>query len=111
MPHKSKKDRALYAKKWRENHTYEGGYAAYLRNWHANHPGKQKIYDGRIDRNKRNVRKKLGRAVKSGKIIKLNCKQCGNINTQAHHEDYSKPLEVIWLCKNCHMEHHRKHLT
>lgn len=28
---------------------------------------------------------------------------CGETKTEAHHEDYSKPLEVVWLCKIHHL--------
>jgi len=35
------------------------------------------------------------------------CK-CGRDDTQAHHSDYSKPLEVVWLCSSCHGEEHTK---
>ena len=30
------------------------------------------------------------------------CAKCGEIATERHHEDYNKPLEVIFLCKSCH---------
>ena len=50
--------------------------------------------------------KKLNKAVKSGKIIRQPCIVCGE-KAQAHHPDYNKPLDVIWLCpfhhKNLHM--------
>lgn len=45
------------------------------------------------------------------------CEECGGRGKpvsdgqspiQAHHEDYSKPLEVRWLCATCHAQHHRK---
>lgn len=47
------------------------------------------------------------RARRSGKLIPKDCEHCGvKEKVQAHHEDYSKPLEVIWLCIPCH---HRVH--
>jgi len=47
-------------------------------------------------------------AVISGKIIKKPCEICGTLNNvQGHHEDYSKPLDVIWLCPIHHGWIHR----
>ena len=48
----------------------------------------------------------VARAVKSGKLIKQPCEKCGDEKTQAHHDDYSKPLDVRWLCDPCHRAHH-----
>jgi ribosomal protein S27AE len=44
--------------------------------------------------------------IKRGKIKKQPCEICGNKKTQAHHEDYNKPLEVRWLCPSCHKKLH-----
>lgn len=30
------------------------------------------------------------------------CRICGSANSQKHHHDYSKPLDVVWLCRWCH---------
>jgi hypothetical protein len=44
------------------------------------------------------------RAVNSGKLVKPEtCSICGsNGRIEAHHEDYSRPLDVIWVCCHCH---------
>lgn len=48
----------------------------------------------------------LRNAVKYGKVKKLSCQKCGQEKVQAHHYDYSKPLDVIWLCQKHHQELH-----
>ncbi len=53
------------------------------------------------------VRSFTRNCIKKGILIKGNCKVCGkNENVEAHHEDYGKPLEVIWLCRIHHRELH-----
>lgn len=55
---------------------------------------------------KANCRSYLNQYLKRGKIIKLPCNICGDIKSQAHHDDYSKPLDVTWLCRTHHLELH-----
>lgn len=49
-------------------------------------------------------------AVKTGKLVKPTvCSRCPETNRiEGHHPDYSKPLEVIWLCDPCHKHEHGK---
>jgi len=48
------------------------------------------------------ARKMVGNQIRSGKLIRLPCEICGEHETTAHHDDYSKPLDVKWLCRKCH---------
>lgn len=36
------------------------------------------------------------------------CERCGEPAVHGHHHDYSKPLEVEWLCARCHSRAHHK---
>ena len=48
------------------------------------------------------------RAIKLGIIIRQPCEICQKENAFAHHDDYSKPLEVRWLCNFHHSKWHRE---
>lgn len=52
---------------------------------------------------------KAYRALKCGRIKKQKCNDCGGESSDMHHEDYSKPLSVTWLCVKCHHARHRKY--
>ena len=44
----------------------------------------------------------------NGSLIEQPCEICGSvIDVEAHHDNYSKPLEVRWLCIQHHRQHHR----
>lgn len=66
---------------------------------------------GNDDPYKRRCRMALRDAVKSGKVKKpLRCSECQWVGRlHGHHNDYSKPLEVIWVCPICHGKIHRKY--
>ncbi len=51
-----------------------------------------------------NAHQKVHRAIEDRILIRSNtCQECGKMGkTEGHHEDYNKPLDVIWLCKLCH---------
>lgn len=56
---------------------------------------------------KRHARMLLNRAVVAGRVQKEPCAVCGSATVDGHHTDYSKPLEVLWLCRKHHGEAHR----
>jgi hypothetical protein len=111
--------RKLQMKKWREeNKGYRARWFAknkaalyeYQRIWR--HNNKDKV-DATIVRKKIKSPEKfkarsiVGAAIRLGKITREPCSICGE-KAEAHHEDYSKPLEVIWLCRKHHFELHKK---
>ena len=61
-------------------------------------------------KNKHKTRAHLAvhRAVKSGELKREPCERCSREPSQAHHEDYSRPLDVVWLCSQCHSDEHVK---
>lgn len=57
---------------------------------------------------KARARRSVYRAVKEGRLDKpptcQGCNMGGRI--EGHHMNYSKPLEVVWLCTGCHANYH-----
>lgn len=71
-------------------------HAAYARNWRKSN----KLSESQ--RFKMNCRSYANTYQRRGLLKKEPCEICGDKNTEKHHHDYSKPLEVNWLCKDCH---------
>lgn len=83
--------------------------------YHATEKGKQILYRSIENYRKRFPERQRARQIlqyhlRKGKITQVPCR-CGIKEVQAHHPDYSKPLEVIWLCVGCHGLEHRLHAT
>ena len=65
-----------------------------MREWRKTNPEGRKAHSN------------LNRAIRTGKVSKEPCLFCGRDDVHAHHRDYARPLDVIWLCPKCH---HRLH--
>lgn len=81
----------------------------YSRNFRSRNPGyssnRARVW---CDNNpeKRAAHQLTWSAIRSGKLIRQPCEVCGGARAQAHHDDYSKPLSVRWLCQVHHSEYH-----
>lgn len=101
----SKKDvRENYRKNKKHYQQYE-----LVRNQKEKRKEQHKLYNRR--RKERDPEKAITRyltsnAIRDGRLIRLPCEVCGADKVQAHHEDYTKPFEVRWLCFKHHREHH-----
>ena len=85
-------DKTEYMKQWRIQHI--DSVRESRRKW--NEKNKDKIFAQRM----------VEHRVESGIIKRLPCEVCGDEKSQAHHPDYSKPLDVIWLCQTHHKQLH-----
>lgn len=65
-----------------------------------------------IDRHpmKRRAHGMARNALLRGRIVRADaCQDCGQrAPLDMHHPDYSRPLDVVWVCKPCHGIRHRK---
>jgi hypothetical protein len=52
------------------------------------------------------ARESLSKAIKRGIIKRQPCEVCGNPRSHGHHPDYSRPLDVKWLCQPHHQQEH-----
>jgi len=90
-------------------------YVAYERERSQRPERKAKVAEYQRQRRKRHPDKARAHymvlnAIRDGKMERLSCEVCG-AKAQAHHDDYSKPLDVRWLCFKHHREHHGQIVT
>ena len=73
--------------------------------WGRKNPEKRRqCYLRFVDRHPEQIKAKtlVNSAIRKGILIRQPCQDCGHPKTQAHHPDYSNPLEVQWLCSVHH---------
>jgi hypothetical protein len=103
IEHKATAD--AYNKKYYQDH--KGERVAYNKAYNALHKTEIIVYN-KAHSKEYKARYIMNRAISRGMLIKpevcSNCNQGGKI--EGHHEDYDKPLEVTWLCVQCHNLHH-----
>lgn len=72
---------------------------AWYRAWRKGHPASPE---------KSAARHAVNYAISAGRLVRQPCEICG-VRAHAHHDDYSKPLAVRWLCPLHHAAiHHAK---
>lgn len=116
---KKAKDRRYYANHRQERIAHSTGY-------NRSHPEQRrktckKYYENNTEKEAERQRKYLienpekyqahlavQRATRGGVIVPRPCENCGAEKASAHHDDYSKQLDVRWLCHKCHMAWHSK---
>jgi ribosome-binding protein aMBF1 (putative translation factor) len=61
------------------------------------------------ERTKYIARYMVRNAIRDGRLKQGSCEDCGGTEAiEAHHDDYCRPLDVTWLCFQCHQQRHGK---
>jgi len=103
---KNKQLRTEFGRYWYEANKEKR--LAQIKKWQKSENGKKSTAQHDIKMRKKYPEKYMARdvlhkAVVAGRIIPEPCFACGKELVEGHHEDYSRPLDVVWLC----LKHHR----
>ena len=92
MPH-----RVAARKEYQQTEAFAKSHAAATKRWKAKHP------------ERRAAQNLLNNALRDGKVIAWPvCEVAGcTARPEAHHADYSLPLDVTWLCSKHHAQTHK----
>lgn len=60
------------------------------------------------DKRRQYAHGQVSKAIKKGTLVRMPCVKCADPKSEAHHEDYDKPLDVVWLCSICHHQRHQE---
>ena len=50
----------------------------------------------------------LRSGLRRGLVKQEPCEECGDPNSEAHHESYARPLDVVWVCRRHHKQRHAR---
>jgi hypothetical protein len=90
----SQPHRVQARKEYQETDAYKASHTKSLKKQYELHP------------KKRVARYAVSNAIRDGRLEKQPCFVCGQ-NAEAHHPDYDRPLDVVWLCDKHHKEAHK----
>jgi hypothetical protein len=90
MPH-----RVASRSEYQKTNAFAQSHKAAAERWSAKHPERRKA--SHI----------VGNAIRDGHLRKTPCHVCGAEKVEGHHPDYSRPLDVVWLCNPHHREIHK----
>lgn len=89
-----------------ENRERKNNYNRLYRLRHPDYSMKQWRRAMEVYPDKVRARKSVRRALASGRLVRGLCAVCDAIDVHAHHEDYSRRLDIVWLCPMHHAERH-----
>ena len=111
---KKTKNQADYYAKWRDKNREH--LRAKHREYHKKYRDDPRTHELIMARHRRyhakhkaecNAQQRVNYWIASGHIKKQPCEICGAEPAHAHHDDYTRPLKVRWLCPIHHSEWHR----
>lgn len=79
---------------YQKTNAFAQSHKAAAERWSAKHPDRRKASH------------MVSNAIRNGKLKKFPCMVCGRQKVEGHHPDYSRPLDVVWLCNPHHREAH-----
>lgn len=89
------KARSESRKEYRREHRDWDRHTEITRRWRDKNKEKRRAHDA------------VRYALKKGTLVRQPCERCGSTHrVEAHHDDYSKPLDVKWLCEEHHKQRH-----
>ncbi|MGE0190258.1 MAG: hypothetical protein AB7Q04_13355 [Steroidobacteraceae bacterium] len=94
FPHR-KKLRKIVAKRWATNPKLKKRMVELRKKWCVNNTIKRAAHHI------------VSNSIRDNKLVKKPCEVCGLKKVHAHHDDYTRPLDVRWLCIKHHAEHHK----
>ena len=102
-------DRVVRAAHYEKNWERERGVRErWIRDNKDAHRAAQRKYLAK-NKKKKQANQKINNGIRDGKVKRPDtCDDCGKTcKPQGHHEDYDKPLDVVWVCTRCHGKRHQ----